>query len=106
MKNIFITVKGVVIRPTCKLLSDYVLFTIYVENGRPQDQIKTMCKVRLYETRPGDFVAEETHSGGYTDGVLAMLDIITKENWGAKLIELSWKMQKENQDEIEEHYEA
>ena len=101
MKNIFITVKGVVIRPTCKLLSDYVLFTIYVENGRPQDQIKTMCKVCLYETRPGDFVVEETHSGGYTDGVLAILDIITKENWSVHLIEVAWKMQKDNQEEIE-----
>lgn len=106
MKNIDITIKGTMNKPSCKLFSNYVFFTIYVDNGRSQDQIETMCKIRLYETRPGDFFVEETHSGGYTDGVLAMLDIITKENWGAKLIKLSWKMQKENLDEIEEHYDV
>ena len=106
MNKVSITVKGTVIRPSSSLYFNCVLFTICVDNGRPEDEVRTMCKVRLCDTRPGDFIFEENHSGGYNSGVLAMLNAITKECWSVKLIELSWKMQKENLDEIEEHYQA
>ena len=105
MNSIDVTIKGTTVKSSHKLTYDYVLFTIYVENGRLQDNIQTMCKIRLYDSRPGDFFQEESHSDGYTSGVLAMLDVITKEYWASRLIDLSWKMQQENLEEIEEHYQ-
>lgn len=105
MSNISITIKGVMIKPARKLYSNFVVFSIYVENGVPEEQIKAMLRVRLYETRPGDIIHDERYEDGYTSGFLAMLDLLTKESWSAHLIEVAWKMQKDNQEEIEEHHQ-
>ena len=105
MTGITVTIKGTMVKSSHKLTYDYVLFTIYIEPKRPQDRLQTMCKIRLYDSRPGDFFQEETHSDGYTAGVLAMLDAITGENWDAHLIDLSWKMQQENLEEFEEEHQ-
>ena len=105
MSNISITIKGVMIKSASELYSDMVVFYIYVKNGVPEEQIKAMCRVRLYDTRPGDIIHDEKYEDGHTTGVLRMLDLLTKESWSAHLIGVAWKMQKDKQEETEEHYQ-
>lgn len=105
MTGITVTIKGTMVKSSHKLTHDYVLFTIYVENGRPQDRIQTTCKVRLYKFKLGEFFQEEPQCDGYTSGVLNMLDAITKKYWALHLIDLSWKMQQENLEEFEEEHQ-
>lgn len=60
--------------------------------------------VRFHDSGNGEPWTEKDYIGGYTAGLIDMLDAITEEDWSAHMVDLTLQMQQEGKTTIEETF--